>query len=50
VAKDTNFGRLVASSLTNPLVIAVEVAMLAGVVALTHLDWTKLAARRDAAS
>jgi membrane protein YqaA with SNARE-associated domain len=39
--KNTNFGRVLTASLTSPLGIALEVAMLAGVVALTHVDWTR---------
>jgi membrane protein YqaA with SNARE-associated domain len=38
----TSFGRIIASSLTNPWAIAVQLAMLAGLVALTRLDWTRL--------
>jgi membrane protein YqaA with SNARE-associated domain len=44
--KNTSFGHLISSSLTSPVGIAVQLAALAAVVALTHIDWAKLAARR----
>lgn len=37
--KHTTFGHVFESSLTSPLGIAIEVVMLAGVVALSHIDW-----------
>jgi membrane protein YqaA with SNARE-associated domain len=45
--KNTNFGRLFSASLTSPVGIAVQLAMLAGVLALTHLDWAGITARRQ---
>jgi membrane protein YqaA with SNARE-associated domain len=45
--KNTNVGRVLTSSLTSPVGIAIEVAMLAGVVALTRVDWVSLASRND---
>jgi membrane protein YqaA with SNARE-associated domain len=47
--KGTNFGRLFAASLTSPLGVGIQIAMLAGVVALTHLDWVKFATAREKA-
>ena len=44
--KETGFGQTFADSLTNPLGIALQVAMLAGVVALTHVDWATRLRRR----
>lgn len=38
-AKNTSTGRVLLASLTSPWGIAVEVAMLAGVVGLAHIDW-----------
>jgi len=39
--KRTDFGRLVSSSLTSPLGVAVQVVLLVGVVALARVDWAK---------
>jgi membrane protein YqaA with SNARE-associated domain len=44
--KSAGMGRLFTSSLTNPWGVALEVAMLAGIVALGHVDWTSRLARR----
>jgi membrane protein YqaA with SNARE-associated domain len=44
--KDTNLGKMFAASLTSPVGIAVQVAMLGAVVALTHIDWAKVVAHR----
>ena len=37
----TSLGEIVRSSLTSPWGIALQVAMLAGIVALTRIDWRK---------
>jgi membrane protein YqaA with SNARE-associated domain len=39
--KNTDFGHLLASSLTSPVGVGVELLLLAGVVALTHVDWAR---------
>ena len=39
--KNTSFGHLVASSLTSPLGVAVQLLLLAAVVALTRVDWSR---------
>jgi len=44
--KKTNLGNLLVSSLTSPWGIAVQVAFLAGVVALAHIDWSGRMVRR----
>lgn len=44
--KNTNLGALLTSTLTSPWGIAVQVAFLAGVVILAHIDWTGRIARR----
>ena len=44
--KKTNLGNLLVSSLTSPWGIAVQVAFLAGVVALAHIDWAGLMVHR----
>jgi uncharacterized membrane protein YdjX (TVP38/TMEM64 family) len=43
--KHTSFGRLVTSSFINPWGIAIQILLLAGVVALGRVDWTKLVDR-----
>ena len=37
--KHTDFGRLVSSSLTSPLGVAIQVILLVGVVAIAPVDW-----------
>src|SRR5439155_22062502 len=44
--KKTNLGNLLVSSLTSPWGIAVQVAFLAGVVVLAHIDCAGLMVRR----
>jgi membrane protein YqaA with SNARE-associated domain len=39
--KNTDFGRLVSSSLTSPVGVAIQVVLLLGVVALARVDWAK---------
>jgi uncharacterized membrane protein YdjX (TVP38/TMEM64 family) len=41
-----SFGSVIAKSLTSPLGIALQVAMLAALVALVRVDWAALIARR----
>ena len=45
----TSFGGLLASSLTNPWGIAIQVVMLVGIVVLGRVDWTSLMGRRTPA-
>ena len=44
-----SFGSVIARSLTSPLGIALQVTMLAGLVALVRVDWAALVARRRGA-
>lgn len=46
-AAKTDAGRLITSSLTSPVGIAVQVLLLAGLVALTRVDWTALHKRHQ---
>ena len=46
-AKDTSVGHLVSSSFTSPWGIALQVALLLGVFALTKVDWAKLAKKHS---
>jgi len=45
--KHTDFGRLVSSSLTSPLGVAIQVILLVGVVALARVDWAKRLGHSD---
>jgi membrane protein YqaA with SNARE-associated domain len=47
---EANFGAVVTDSLTSPLGIALQVAMLAGIVFLLRYDWAGMLARRAARS
>ena len=44
--QDTSFGKVVSDSLTSPFGIVLQVAMLAGLVALSHVDWAARLGRR----
>ncbi len=39
---DDNLGQVIGDSLTSPLGIALQILMLAGLVALLRLDWRRI--------
>lgn len=47
---ERSFGRVFTSALTSPVGIAVQIAMLLGIVLLTQIDWTRALGRRRAAN
>jgi uncharacterized membrane protein YdjX (TVP38/TMEM64 family) len=46
--KGTSFGNIASRSITSPVGIGLEILMLVALVALTHIDWAGVVARRQA--